>query len=47
MLVFHGKNLFRSLESKHSDYTVSKNTYYRFLSNPSFNWKTMRSQRMR
>ena len=39
MLVFHGKNLFRSLESKHNDHAVSKNTYYRFLSNPSFNWK--------
>ena len=35
MLVFHGKNLFRSLESKHNDHAVSKNTYYRFLSNPS------------
>ena len=39
MLVFHGKNLFRSLESKHNDHTISKNAYYRFLSNPSFNWK--------
>ena len=39
MLVFHGKNLFRSLESKHNDHAVSKNTYYRFLSPPSFNWK--------
>ena len=39
MLVFHGKNLFRSLESKHNDHAVSKNSYYRFLSNPSFNWK--------
>ena len=39
MLVFHGNNLFRSLQSKHNDHAVSKNTYYRFLSNPSFNWK--------
>jgi len=39
MLVFHGKNLLRSLESKHNDHAVSKNTYYRFLSNPSFNLK--------
>ena len=39
MLVFHGKNLFRSLESKHNDHAASKSTYYRFLSNPSFNWK--------
>ena len=39
MLVFHGKNLFRSLESKHNDHSISKNTFYRFLSNPSFNWR--------
>ena len=39
MLVFHGKNLFRSLESKHNDHAASKSSYYRFLSNPSFNWK--------
>ena len=39
MLVFYGKNLFRSLESKHNDQAASKNTYYRFLSNPSFDWK--------
>ena len=35
MLVFHGKNLFRSLESKHNDHAASKSSYYRFLSNPS------------
>ena len=39
MLVFHGKNLFRALESKHNDHAISKNTFYRFLSNPSFNWR--------
>ena len=39
MLVFHGKNLFRALESKHNDHSISKNTFYRFLSNPSFNWR--------
>ena len=39
MLVFYGKNLFRMLESKHNDRTISKNTFYRFLGNPSFNWK--------
>jgi len=31
MLVFHGKNLFRSLESKHNDHAASKSSYYRFL----------------
>lgn len=39
MLVFHGKNLFRALESKHNDHAISKNTFYRFLSDPSFNWR--------
>ena len=39
LLVFHGKNLFRALESKHNDHSISKNTFYRFLSNPSFNWR--------
>lgn len=38
LLVFHGKNLYRSLESKHNDHSISKNAFYRFLSNPSFNW---------
>jgi len=39
MLVFYGKNLFRVLASRHNDHSISKNTYYRFLSNPSFNWQ--------
>lgn len=39
LLVFQGKNLFRFLNSKHKDQAVSKNTYYRFLNNPSYNWK--------
>ena len=39
LLVFQGKNLFRFLNSKHKDQAVSKNTYYRFLNNVSFNWK--------
>ena len=39
MLVFYGKNLFRSLESKHNDRSISKNTFYRFLGNPSFHWE--------
>lgn len=38
MLVFQGKNLFRFLNSKHKDQAVSKNTYYRFLNETSYNW---------
>ena len=38
LLVFHGKNLFRFLNSKHKDLAVSKNTYYRFLNETSYNW---------
>lgn len=39
LLVFQGKNLFRFLNSKHKDQAVSKNTYYRFLNEPSYNWR--------
>lgn len=39
LLVFQGKNLFRFLNSKHKDQAVSKNTYYRFLNDSSYNWK--------
>lgn len=35
LLVFQGKNL---LDSKHKDQVLSKNTYYRFLNQESFNW---------
>lgn len=38
LLVFQGKNLFRFLNSKHKDQAVSKNTYYRFLNDTSYNW---------
>ena len=38
LLVFQGKNLFRFLNSKRKDQAVSKNTYYRFLNETSFNW---------
>lgn len=38
LLVFQGKNLFRFLHSEHTDCTISKNAFYRFLGNPSFNW---------
>lgn len=39
LLVFQGRNLFRFLNSKHRDQAVSKNTYYRFLNETSYNWK--------
>lgn len=39
LLVFQGKSLFRFLNSKHKDQAVSKNTYYRFLNETSYNWK--------
>lgn len=38
LLVFQGKNLFRFLQNSHTDKVNCKNTYYRFLSNNSFNW---------
>ena len=38
LLVFQGKTLFRFLNSKRKDLAVSKNTYYRFLNDASFNW---------
>ena len=38
LLVFQGKNLYRFLNSKHKDQAVSKNTYYRFLNETSYNW---------
>ncbi len=37
LLVFQEKNLFRFLNSKHKDQVVSKNTYYRFLNETSYN----------
>ncbi len=38
LLVFQGRNLFRFLNSKRKEQAVSKNTYYRFLNDTSFNW---------
>ena len=38
LLVFQGKNLFRFLNSKRKEQAVSKNTYYRFLNEASYNW---------
>lgn len=39
LLVFQGKNLFRFLSSKHKNEAFSKNTYYRFLNESSYNWR--------
>lgn len=39
LLVFQGKNLFRFLTSKYGDKAFSKNTYYRFLNTPTYNWR--------
>lgn len=38
LLVFQGRNLFHFLNSKRKAQAVSKNTYYRFLNDTSFNW---------
>lgn len=37
-LVFHNKNLYRLLNSSRNTSLASKNTYYRFLNDASFNW---------
>ena len=39
LLVFQGKNLFHFMDSKYKDQAVSKNTYYRFLNETSYNRK--------
>jgi len=39
LLVFQGKNLYRFLNSKRGALAVSKNTYYRFLNTPTYNWR--------
>ena len=38
LLVFQNCNLYHFLNSKKKDTAFSKNTYYRFLNNVSFNW---------
>jgi len=38
-LVFQDRNLFRILESKHAEKMPGKDTYYRFLNEPRFNWR--------
>lgn len=39
LLVFQGKTLYQFLHSKRKDQIASKNTYYRFLNNSTFNWR--------
>ena len=39
LLTFRGENLYRFLDSPHSELAgASKNTFYRFMDNASFNW---------
>ena len=39
MLVFEGRGLFCFLGSKKQDIACSKNTYYRFMEDPHYNWR--------
>ena len=39
LLVFQNCNLFHFLNSKKQDMAFSKNTYYRFLNEPRYNWQ--------
>ena len=39
LLVFQNCNLFHFLNSKKQDMAFSKNTYYRFLNEPGYNWQ--------
>lgn len=39
LLVFQNCNLYHFLNSKKQDMAFSKNTYYRFLNEPRYNWK--------
>jgi len=39
LLVFTGKNLFRTLESKNIEVSFAKDTVYRFLNSTHFNWR--------
>jgi hypothetical protein len=38
-LVFHGKNLYRTLTAQNGELTFKKNTAYRFLNDSRFNWE--------
>ena len=39
LLVFTGKNLFRTLDSKNTETSFAKDTVYRFLNSTRFNWR--------
>lgn len=39
LLVFTGKNLFRTLDSKNTETSFAKDTVYRFLNSTHFNWR--------
>ena len=39
LLVFQGKNLYRTLDSERNTSEFSKNTYYRFLNESSYPWR--------
>jgi len=39
LLVFTGKNLFRTLDSKNTETSFAKDTVYRFLNSAHFNWR--------
>lgn len=41
VLVFHGKNLYRSLTSQNETLPFRKNTAYRFLNSGRFNWERL------
>lgn len=40
-LVFHGKNLYRTLSVQNEDLSFKKNTAYRFLNDSRFNWERL------
>ncbi len=39
LLVFTGKNLFRTLDSKNTETSFARDTVYRFLNSARFNWR--------
>jgi hypothetical protein len=40
-LIFHGKNLYRTLSMQDQDLSFKKNTAYRFLNAGRFNWERL------
>jgi hypothetical protein len=41
LLVFNGKNLYRTLLSENDDTTMEKSAAYRFLNSPRYNWRRL------